>query len=112
MSIEENFKVFVKTVFKVGQKLPLFNQLPFEPGFHVVHQLIKDDPKLCPNGSSSKFFIDHFYEKLFCFSDKEWFPHFIHGYEHSTGAMIEKKIFTELGSTIHPLRKGFADRLF
>lgn len=112
LSSEENFEVFIKTVFKIGQKMPMFNQLPFEPGFAVVHELIKTDPMLCPDGSSSKFFIDHFYEKLFRFSGKEWLPHFIYGYKHSKGAMMEHKIFTDLASNIHPLREGFADKLF
>ena len=112
LSIPENFDVFIKTVFKIGQKMPMFNQLPFEPGFGVVHDLIKHNPELCPQGSSSKFFIDHFYERLFCESDKQWSAHFIYGFEHSKGAMMEHQIFTDLGSSIHPLREGFADKLF
>ncbi len=111
-SVGENLEVFNKTVFKVGQKMSLFNQMPFEPVFHVAHGIIKDDSRLCPNGNSSKFFIENFYEKLFHLPGRKWLPHFIDGYQESTGAMMEHQIFTKLGSKIQPLIPGFEKRFF
>lgn len=112
LSVVENLTIFARTVFKVGQKIPVFNQLPFEPVFHKVHGLIEHDSTLCPNGSSSKYFIEHFYEPLFRLPEIQWLPQFIYGYKKSTGAMIEHAIFTELGSKIHYLPPSFSKNLF
>lgn len=112
ISIEKNLQIFARTVFKLGQQMPVWNQLPFEPAFHVVHQCIKDDPKLCPDGSSSGYFIKHFYEPLFRAPQITWFPHFIYGYRDSKGAMIEHAIFEKLGSKIFYAWPTFTQKLF
>lgn len=110
-SIPENIKIFNRTVFKVGQKIPIFNQLPFEPLLHVVHELIKEDKVLCPKGSSSKFFIDHFYSKVFA-QRKKWAPHFISGWEFSTGAQIERQILKGMKCNFFDLQENFHEKIF
>lgn len=109
-SVEENISIFARTVFKIGQEMPIFNQLPFEPGFAKAHDAIVGNEKLCPGGSSSKFFIEHFYEKLFRLPGMKWTASFIYGYRHSTGAMIEHEILSGLGSKIIELPQGFEKR--
>ncbi len=94
-SVEENIKIFNRTLFRLGQRIPVFNVMPFEPIFHMVHMLVEDDKSLCPNGSSSKFFIDHFYSKVYAIK-KKWSPHFIGGWENSIGATMEHDIFRNL----------------
>lgn len=111
-SVKENISIFIRTVFKIAQQGPVFNQLPFEPSFAKAHRLIEGDAKYCPDGSSSKFFIDHFYEKIFRLPGMEWTANFIHEYQYSTGAMLEHRIFSELGANIVELPKGFEKGFF
>jgi hypothetical protein len=96
-SVEENLDIFNRCVYRLSKQTPLFNQMPFEPVFHKVHQLIEKDPVLCPNGKSTHFFIDRFYRSIFT-DLKIWYPHFIHGWEESIGARAEHALFTKLGS--------------
>jgi hypothetical protein len=105
-SVEKNLEIFNQTVVEISNRMPIFNQMPFEPLFAKVHDLIKDNKELCPNNKTSKFFIDHFYEGIF-YSSKEWRPHFIAGWEHSIGAAMEHAIFTKLKSEIVYLSEDF-----
>lgn len=107
-SLQEQLHVFDLTVQKVSNTMPVFNQMPFEPIFGLVHERIKNDETLCPMNQTSKFFIDNFYRKVF-FSGKEWVAHFIHDWEHSVGASIEHEIFTSLKSEIIYLPANFAE---
>lgn len=95
-TVQENLKVFELTVLKVSNEMPIFNQMPFEPVFETAHSLAMEDKDLCPSGKSSEFFIKYFYEEIFL-SNKEWKPHFIYGWEHSVGAIMEHNIFIQLG---------------
>jgi hypothetical protein len=105
-TVEENLRIFELTILKVSNTMPVFNQMPFEPVFETMHSLVFEDKDLCPSGKSSEFFIDYFYREVFL-SNKNWVPHFIYGWEHSVGASMEHRIFTQLGSDIVYLSEDF-----
>jgi hypothetical protein len=110
-SVPENFKIFARTVYKVGQEMDIFNQLPFEPLFGKVHEMIADLP-LSLIGGISQYFIDNFYNHIFEYSGKIWKPHFIHDWTYSTGAKLENRTFNRLGSEITYLEEGYERKLF
>lgn len=112
-TVEENFRIFNRTVYKVGQQMDIFNQLPFERPFNRVHQLLHSTHKhLLVDGKSSPYIIEQFYRKIFLREDKVWLPSFIHNWESSTGADIEHKIFTAISAEIIQLEEGFEKDLF
>lgn len=106
--VEENLKIFNRTVYKLGQQMPLFNQLTFERLFGKAHELLHlpQHRHFLVGKSSSRFFIDHFYLLLFALN-KEWNPHFIYGWEESDGANDEYRIFRAKNSPIVLLDEGF-----
>ena len=107
-SVKENLRIFNRTMYKISQTMNVFNQLPFESLFARVHELLKKPEyvHLMVEGSSSLFFMRNFYDAVFAVN-KNWKPHFIHGWKHSTGAKDEHRIFTLLNSPIVYLKKGF-----
>lgn len=105
-SVEENLKIFELTIIKISDEMPIFNQMPFEPVFENIHKLVVEDKDLCPSGKTSEFFINYFYREIFI-SNKNWVPHFIHGWDHSIGAVMEHDMFTQLGSEIVYLPEDF-----
>jgi hypothetical protein len=105
-SVEENLKIFGLIVLDISNKMPIFNQMPFEPVFEDIHSMVINNKEFCPSGKSSEFFIDYFYREVFL-SGKEWAPHFIDGWEYSVGAVMEHDIFTQLGSDIVYLPENF-----
>lgn len=106
-SVEENLEIFNNTVIKISNEMPIFNQVPFEPVFLPVHELVKNNQEFCSTaGRTSEFFINHFYVHVFT-AGKKWKSHFIHGWESSVGAVMEHEILTELKSEIIYLPEDF-----
>jgi hypothetical protein len=96
-SKEQNLNVFHRTMLKIAmeEKIEVFNQLPFETAFAKVEVLLHSTHRhLLYDGSSSGFFITHFYRKVIA-TNKRWKPFFIHHWHRSTGATLENKYFLD-----------------
>lgn len=107
-SVEENLHIFNRTIYKIGQTMPMFNQMPLERLFAYAHELLflPCNQHLLVNGSSSDFFIDEFYLPIFALN-KIWKPHFIYDWQYSSGATREHRVFRVLRSSTRYLEKGF-----
>jgi len=93
---DENLQVFNKAIFELSEKdLKLFNQMPLEGFFGIVHKLYLRFEK----GYKGKAFIDNFYEPLLCSGKFEYLIQ-LPGWKTSVGSGFEYEIAKKMGIKI------------
>ncbi len=95
-SEEKDTARFNRAVHYLSRRVPIFDQLPFEQLFLVIHAK-KSLWDTLLRRKSSLFVANHFYEELFD-DTKRWRPYFMSGWEKCPKASFQHELFQKRGT--------------